>query len=102
MWWGQMTKWQHILELIFVGAFGSWVSLLFRKDLRSKWERSTAVIGGTAIAYYVAPLALDYFKMDASRAGSVTFLLGLFGMTAVAGIMKAIPEAIRSRTGKGA
>lgn len=94
-------KFQSTVEMLAVGCTGALVSLLFRKDLTTRWQRVTAVAGGTVTAYWVAPLALDYFGMEASRAGSITFLTGLFSMAAIAAIMQALPELISKRFGSG-
>lgn len=61
------------------GAVGSAASMLFIKDT---WPRRIATfIAGAALAYWGSPWAAKFTGLDAGFAG---FLLGLFGMAAVA------------------
>jgi len=69
------------------GAVGSIASMLFIKDT---WPRRAAMfIAGASLAYWGSPWASKFTGLDAGFAG---FLLGLFGMAAVAKLFQTWSE----------
>lgn len=89
------------------GVFGAVVSLKFLPDMHGAWERLCMVSSGALVAGYTAPIAVAFFDMK-SQGGesSVTFLIGLFGMSIAAAVIKMIRDAalwdlVKARWGGG-
>lgn len=62
------------------------------------------VAAGTVTAYYVGPLVVGFLKINTSLGSGVSFLVGVFGMSLAAAVMRAISNAnlwslIQSRFG---
>lgn len=78
---------------LVAGFFGAVVSLRFIDGLNA-WSRITTVLAGTVAAAYCTPLAVEYLTLSPKLEGAVAFLAGLFGMSVVGSIIKALPEWI--------
>lgn len=83
------AKVQAVFDMAMAGAIGALVSLKFHPDVKDFGQRVFTVGSGAAVAHYVTPLALSHFNLPIERAGSVAFLLGLFGMSFAAAVIKA-------------
>lgn len=85
------------------GLVGAIVSLKFIEGL-TIFQRAGTVLGGMLSAAYVTPLVIQVIELSTRLESAVAFLVGVFGMSIAAAIMKAIPElvaAARDRIGKG-
>lgn len=76
------------------GFLGAVVSLKLVEGL-NLWQRATTVFGGALCAAYVTPLLLELITLSAKLEAAVAFLTGVFGMSFVAAISKAIPEIVQ-------
>ena len=77
------------------GFIGACVSLMLRTlGSLSAWQSIFAVIGGTACAAYITPLALELGSLSPRTEGAIAFLIGMFGLVWGAAIVKATPEWI--------
>lgn len=81
------------------GFLGAVVSLKLIDGL-NWWQGTTTVFSGALVAGYGTPLALDYFSLAIKLEPTVAFLIGVFGMSLAAAIVKAIPKAVDSRVSK--
>lgn len=80
------------LQVVVAGAIGAFVSLRFFEGLNT-WERWTTFAGGWAMAAYLAALAHEYFELKSGGAEiGVALLIGLFGMSIVAALIKVIRD----------
>lgn len=67
------------LELFIAAIIGAIVALRFQDDLSTRREKLVFLATGVACAYWVTPLAISLYGIDAGLAGGVAFLLGAFG-----------------------
>ena len=85
------------------GFLGALVSLKFIEGMT--WlQRIPTVFGGMCCAAYVTPLVLDLASMSAKTESAIAFLIGVFGMSVAAAVVKALPELItaaKDRIGGG-
>lgn len=84
------VKLQALLDLALAGALGAAASLPFHRDLKTLGQRLTMVASGAIAAHYITPLVSAYFGMDAGRNGGVAFLIGLFGMSTAAAVLRGL------------
>ena len=94
------------VELWVAGAVGAAASLRFSDDINTFGKRLTAIASGAAAAHYLTPMVMEHLGIASTRSGGVAFLLGLFGMSIAASIIRAIKTAdlwafVRSRWGGG-
>ena len=89
------------------GLIGGIVSLRFFADAATMSFCSKLVIAasGAAIANYLTEGFMSYFSVKSGMEGAIGFLLGLFGMSVTAAIIKGIGETdwaslIKNRIGK--
>lgn len=80
----------HLVEALLAGFFGALVSLIFHPDTKALTARCVLVASGTVTAYYVGPLVIGFLKISPSLGSGVSFLVGAFGMSLAAAIMRAI------------
>lgn len=66
-------------ELLIAGLIGALVAIRFQDDLTTWREKLVFIATGVACAYWVTPLAIVQYHIDAGLAGAVAFLLGAFG-----------------------
>lgn len=81
------------------GFLGAVVSLKLVEGL-NLWQRFTTVLGGALCASYVTPLVLEVITLSTKLEAAVAFLIGVFGMSLVAAIAKAIPEFLTAAKDK--
>lgn len=101
-----MDKFPPFLGALAAAAIGAIASLPFHKEIDTLPKRAFAVAVSAAGANYIAPLAIEYFHITPTQSGGIAFLIGLFGLSMVQAVMKAISNAdlwalIRSRFGRG-
>jgi len=89
-------------SIILAGLLGSLLSLGFINDMGLK-RRFIAVIAGIIFAHYLTPLIAFLLHEDNYQA-TIGFLVGLFGMSIIAAVFRAIQNSdlwglIRSRFG---
>lgn len=97
--------WAYV-EVWVAGAVGAAASIRFSDDINTFGKRLTAIASGAAAAHYLTPMVMDHLDITTTGAGGVSFLLGLFGMSIAASIIRAIKNAdlwafVRSRWGGG-
>ncbi|MFJ5505776.1 MFS transporter [Pectobacterium carotovorum] len=88
------------------GLIGALISVPFQSDLRTARGIAIFVFTGSACAHYLTGIVGDYFNINPSSAGGIGFLLGAFGGSLIAAVIKAIEAAdlwglVRSRFGGG-
>jgi len=87
----------------FIGAMvGAWAQ---RKEMRTRFEFAAFMGTGAACAYFLTGLVAGYFSIEPANAGAVGFLLGAFGGSMIAAIVRAIQAAdlwalIKSKVGR--
>lgn len=79
------------LTLIF-GLIGA-IAALKWVDAVGIYGRMFAVVTGCAIAQAITPVTLLFFQFNVEYEGGTAFVIGLFGMSIVGAIMKAINSA---------
>lgn len=79
------------LGTTIVGAVTSFASLRFFDGLHL-WEKWTTFMGGWAIAAWGAAPLTDYFELRPRAEVGIALVLGLFGMSLTAAIVKLIRE----------
>ena len=86
---------KHLSEFkwAFAGFVGALVVVRFQSDLKTKSGIVIFVLSGSAYAHYLTGLVGDYFKIAPSSAGGIGFLLGAFGGSLTAAIMRAITSS---------
>lgn len=94
------------LKTLVAGAVGAFVSLRFFEGL-SPWERWTTFLGGWAIAAYLTTPVTSYLELPAKVEVGISLLLGLFGMSLAAALMRVVRETdwismLKRKTGGGA
>lgn len=77
------------------GLIGSVISLRFLSEL-NVWQRVISVFSGMIVAAYCTPLVVELLSLKPSTEGAIAFLIGLFGMSLVGAIEKAIPDIVKS------
>ena len=79
------------LKNIVAGAIGSFVALRFFEKLTpiQKW---TTFMGGWALAAYLGTPVTQYFELKPNLEAGITLIVGLFGMSLTAAIIKAIQD----------
>lgn len=77
--------------VIMAGFLGSILSMRFVDDMNNL-QRGTAVVSGSIMAHYLAPLIAYLFK-EGDYQETIGFLLGLFGMSICAAIFRAIQSS---------
>lgn len=75
------------------GFLGALVSLKFIEGL-NVWQRAGTVLGGMLSAAYVTPLVIIVVELSPKAESAVAFLIGVFGMSVAAAVVKAMPELI--------
>lgn len=104
-----MEFFQKFLDNIgwgIAGIMGALVSLPFHDDIKSVKARIWFVCTGALCAYFLTDLVSLYFKIDRGLAGSVGFLMGAFGGSLLAAVIRAIKAAdiwqfLKNRFGGG-
>lgn len=91
-------------SVVLAGFLGSMLSMSF-VDGMGKRQRLVAVLFGMVMSHYLAPFIAFMFKEEAYEP-TIGFLVGLFGMSVVAAVFRAIQNSdiwgfIMSRFTKG-
>jgi predicted Na+-dependent transporter len=89
--------------VVIAGFLGSVLSLTFI-DGMGKRQRVVAVISGMIMSHYLSPL-IAYLFSKGEYQDTIGFLIGLFGMSIVASVFRAIQNSdiwglLRSRYGR--
>lgn len=79
------------LKGLLAGAIGSFISLRFFDGL-STWERWTTFMGGWAVASYGGPAVTALLSLSPRSDLFMTLLLGMFGMSIAAAVIKVIRD----------
>lgn len=92
-------------SVVVAGFLGSLLSMSFIDGMGTK-QRIVAVIFGMVMSHYLAPFIAYMFK-EQSFEPTIGFLVGLFGMSVVAAVFRAIQNSdiwafIMTRFGKKA
>lgn len=77
--------------VVIAGLIGSLLSLSF-VDQMGKRQRLVAVASGMVMAHYLAPLIANLFHEE-NYQETIGFLVGLFGMSVVASVFRAIQNS---------
>lgn len=77
---------------LILGLIGSIIALKWIEAV-GVWGRTCAVFIGCASAQVGTPLALHFFEFQPTYEGSVAFVIGLFSMSIIGAVMKAINNA---------
>lgn len=98
--------WIEQFELLLAGLAGAIVAIPFQKDLKSMASVIIFLVTGAACAHYLTGLAATFFDIEPSSAGGVGFLLGAFGGSLIAAVVRMLQTAdlwsvIKSRLGGG-
>ena len=94
-----MDKLEQFFKLVadgkwaLAGFVGALVSMPFQKDVNSAKDKIVFVFSGSAYSYYLTGMVCDYFNTSQASAGGIGFLLGAFGGSLTAAILKAIESA---------
>jgi len=83
------------LATVVAGFIGGVVSLSMIRDLTPLKAFGT-VLGGTACAAYLTPIALHYTGLAGGAEHALAFFLGVCGMNGVAGVFK-VSERFRAK-----
>lgn len=75
------------------GLLGAFVSLRFVDQL-NVYTGAITLICGMLFAAHTTPLIMWAVEMSPRTEGAVAFLLGVFGMSMVAAVIKAMPELV--------
>ena len=81
------------IKWAFAGFIGALVAVRFQNDLKTKGSIVIFVLSGSAYAHYLTGLVDDYFNIAPSSAGGIGFLLGAFGGSLTAAIIRAITSS---------
>lgn len=76
---------------VVAGAVTSFVSLRFFDGL-TVWEKWTTFLGGWAIAAWGAAPVTEFFELKAKTEIGIALILGLFGMSLTAALVRMIKE----------
>lgn len=101
-----LVKLWEQFQWAIAGLIGALISVPFQRDTRSSRDIAIFVFTGSACAHFLTGLVGEYFKVGPSSAGGIGFLLGAFGGSLIAAVLRAIEVAdlwsiIRSRFGGG-
>ena len=79
------------IKTVVGGAFGGFISLRFNEDLHT-WEKWMTFLGGWGLGAWLAPPINTYLEITQRPAWEVgtALLIGLFGMSFAAAVIKAI------------
>lgn len=107
-----MDNWTRVWDFFsdaVIGAIGALLALQFNKHSLAAWRTAITFIGtGAVIAFFIAPLIMKYLNIEQGTAAAVAFLIGAFGGSVFAAVLKAIADAdlweffksiVRSRLG---
>lgn len=81
------------LEWAIAGLIGALLAAPFHAEVKTPAERAWFALTGMFCAYWLTGLVSTYFSIDPAVAGGVGFLLGAFGGSMLAAIIKAIKAA---------
>lgn len=77
------------LAAAFVGAL---ISMKFLEGL-AVWQRWLTALAGWATALFITPGVIRFFQLEvAGWAGSIGFIVGVFGMAIIGAVFKAIQD----------
>ena len=79
------------ISLIF-GLIGAVIALKWIEAVGA-WGRACAVFIGCTTAQVGTPLALKFFEFHNEYEGGISFIIGLFSMSIIGAVMKAINQA---------
>jgi len=94
------------VQVVFAGAVGALISLRFFDGLATS-ERWFTFVSGWALASYLAGPLTAFFELTHSTMETgISMLVGLFGMSLVAAVIKTIRETdwagiVKRKTGGG-
>lgn len=93
-------------EWAVAGLIGAVIAIPFHEELKTWPGRLYFVFTGVVCAYFTTPLAINLYNIDPALAGGVGFLLGAFGGSLVAAVIKAVKSAdlwafVKSKFGGG-
>lgn len=103
--------WISLLWLKFqwaiTGLIGALISVPFQRDLKTARGIAIFVLTGSACAHYLTELVSRYFEVEPGSAGGIGFLLGAFGGSLIAAVIRTLETAdlwefIKNRFGGGA
>ena len=77
---------------LILGLIGSVIALKWIEAV-GVWGRTCAVFIGCAAAQVGTPLALKFFEFHNEYEGGISFIIGLFSMSIIGAVMKAINQA---------
>ena len=75
--------------LLAGGFIGAVLSLRF-VAAQTTWEKVCIVCGGTAASVFLTPIITNYINVNASTEYGISFLLGVYGMSAMSELYKFI------------
>lgn len=84
------------ITIFIAGAFGSWISLKEKSQLKW-WERISFIIAGAIIANYITPLLLEFIEMPTSFELGWAFMCGYLGYEAVMALGIRIKGILKGR-----
>jgi hypothetical protein len=102
-----LKSWLDHADMIIAGLFGAFVALPFHKDARaSRLDAFVFLMSGGVCAHFLTPLVAAQFSIGSGSLGSVSFMLGAFGGSMIAAIIRAIQTAdlwalVKSKFGGG-
>lgn len=93
------------LEWALAGLVGAIVSIPFHDELSTLKGKLFFVFTGISCAYFLTPFALSHYSIDPALSGGVGFLLGAFGGSLLAAVVRAIKSAdlvafVKAKLGK--
>lgn len=94
----------NTFEWGIAGLIGAIISLPFQTDRKTKRGIAIFLFTGGVCGHFLTGMVGRYFNVDPGSAGGIGFLLGAFGGSLIAAIIKAIEAAdlwslIKSRFG---
>lgn len=104
--WGWIIDVSETFRWGIAGFIGALVASWFRKeDLPRRRDYLLFACTGAAIAHFLTGVISEYLEVSPANAGSIGFLLGLFGGTLTQALIRAIANSdfwqlIMSRWGK--
>lgn len=92
-WMGAIAAALGLKTSFFVGLIGAVVSLAYLPEMKTKGQRAMTALGGACCANWCAPLVVSWFGVQsAGGEASIAFLIGLFGMSLAAAVIKIITD----------